>query len=343
MKLFQKNRNREVINNNITNTNITNANITNTDIINTKAAQGKAADAGFDYNKYINYGVLHIERKVEEFMKEEVEVSRNLGYINSSFTEFDSINHTIAKVNSDFEEFSRYAGQINEIMEKSDKAVEEAENKMNILAGQIEGTCGKLNSITDTFLMLKKDFDRIKDMSKSITGIANSTNLLALNASIEAARAGEAGKGFSVVADRIRELSASTAGLVKGIDESVNSLYQSIEALSREIEVSKSSIQENLLYAENVRENFKQVSECTDEVKNFSRQITTGIENTSKDINGTAKGVHSIVSLITSFGDKLAELNIKMSKKSIIISEIIDFLQQLENMLKDTLQKEKPL
>lgn len=295
----------------------------------------------FDYNKYINYGVLHIERKIEEFMKEEVEVSRNLGYINSSFTEFEGINHTIAKVNEDFEEFGRYAGQISEIMERSDKAVEEAENKMNTLAGQIEGTCGKLNSITDTFLMLKKDFDRIKEMSKSITGIANSTNLLALNASIEAARAGEAGKGFSVVADRIRELSASTAGLVKGIDESVNSLYLSIEALSHEIEESKSSIQDNLQYAENVKKDFKQVTECTDEVKSFSKQIITGVETTSRDINGTAKGVHSIVNLISSFGDKLGELNVKMSKKSIIICEIIDFLQQLENMLKESLNKKK--
>ncbi|MDF2869284.1 MAG: chemotaxis protein [Anaerocolumna sp.] len=86
---------------------------------------------------------------------------------------------------------------------------------------------------------------------------------------------------------------------------------------------------------------FVQASECTDEVKNFSKQITTGIENTSRDINGTAKGVHSIVSLISSFGDKLANLNIKMSKKSIIICVIIDFLQQLENMLKDAMKEEK--
>ncbi len=314
-----------------------------TKIQTTGIIEQEAAVSEIDYDKYINYGVLHIERKVEEFMKEEVEVSRNLGYINSSFAEFDSINQTIGKVNADFEEFSKYASQINEIMQKSDKAVWEAEDKMNVLAEQIQGTCGKLNSITDTFLLLKKDFDRIKDMSKSITGIANSTNLLALNASIEAARAGEAGKGFSVVADRIRELSASTAGLVKGIDESVNSLYQSIETLSREIDNSKSSIEENLLFAEDARQNFKQVSECTDEVKNFSKQIINGIENTSRDINGTAKGVHSIVGLISSFGDKLAELNIKMSKKSIIISEIIDFLQQLENMLKDSLQSKKRL
>jgi methyl-accepting chemotaxis protein len=320
MKLFQKNKHQEAAI--------------------TEAVQ-PVVKQNNEYNRYINYGVLHIERKIEEFMKEEVEVSRNLGYINSSFEEFDSINETIKKVNTDFEEFSQYASQINEIMERSDKAVLEAENKMNVLAGQIEGTCGKLNTITDTFMMLKKDFDRIKDMSKSITGIAHSTNLLALNASIEAARAGEAGKGFSVVADRIRELSASTAGLVNGIDGSVNSLYQSIETLSKEIEVSRSSIQDNLIYAENVRQNFKQVSECTDEVKNFSKQITTGIENTSRDINGTAKGVHSIVSLISSFGDKLANLNIKMSKKSIIICEIIDFLQQLENMLKDAMKEEK--
>jgi methyl-accepting chemotaxis protein len=294
-----------------------------------------------DYNKYIHYGILHIEDKIEEFMEEEVEVSQNFSHINSTFTEISHINEMIDHLNTDFLEFSKYAYQINGIMDKSDTAVWEADHKMGVLADQIEGTCNQLDSITNAFKHLENDYGNIREMSKGISGISASTNLLALNASIEAARAGEAGRGFSVVADRIRELSASTSTLVKGIEDSIQNLYQSMDLLRREIENSKLAIMENLNSAKNVQENFVQVTECTDEVKEFSKQIISGIENTSKNMNGAAKGINSIAGLVTSFGDKLATLNIKMSKKSIIICEIIDFLQQLENMIKDTLKSRK--
>ena len=73
------------------------------------------------------------------------------------------------------------------------------------------------SSMEKVFTALENNFDHIREMSNGITGIANRTNLLALNASIEAARAGEAGRGFSVVADQIRELSSSTKKLVDEI------------------------------------------------------------------------------------------------------------------------------
>ncbi len=292
----------------------------------------------YNFDKYINYGILHIENKVEEFMDEEASVSQSFSYINDTFSEISHINEMIDHLNQDFNAFSEYANQIGGIMIRSDQAVKEADSKMDKLADQIEGTCGKLNSITEAFTTLEKDFGNIEEMSKGITGIATSTNLLALNASIEAARAGEAGRGFSVVADRIRELSASTTNMVKGIDESVKLLHQSIDILREEIEISKAAILNNLQSAKNVQENFIQVTECTDEVKDFSKQIISGIENTSKEINGAAKGVNSISDLVHSFGSKLSDLNIKMSKKSIIICEIIDFLQQLENMVKESLK-----
>lgn len=291
-----------------------------------------------NYDKYINYGILHISKKVEEFMDEEVEVSHYLEDITTTYSEISRVNEMIDHLNSDFIEFSKYANQISGIMIKSEIAVSEADDKIGILASQIDGTCGQLDSITGAFNMLEKDFSNIQAMSNSITGIATSTNLLALNASIEAARAGDAGRGFSVVADEIRKLSTSTTDLVKGIDESIKMLYKSIDVLRSEIDNSKKSIQDNLKYAENVQVNFKQVAECTEEVKEFSKQIISGLDNTSKEMNGAAKGVNSIADLVSSFGEKLSRLNMKMSKKSIIICEIIDFLHQIENMLKDSLK-----
>lgn len=293
----------------------------------------------FNYDEYINYGVLHIEKKLEEFMNEEVKVTQSVQDIENTYSQISNIQDMINNLDSNFNDFSQNANKINDVMNRSDTAAKQADDKMGKLADKLNGTCSQLNSITEAFQTLENNFANIKEMSNNITNIASSTNLLALNASIEAARAGEAGRGFAVVAEEIRKLSSSTTGLVSGIDESVRTLYESIDSLRGEIENTKIAIRDNFEYAQNVQKDFKQVTDCTNEVKDFSGHIITGIEQTSSEIDGAATGVGSVAELVASFGDKLDKLNLRMSKRSTIICNITDFLQQIENMLTDSLKK----
>lgn len=302
---------------------------------NVKIEQNEKA---FNYDKYVNYGVLHIEKKLGDFMDEEVKVTQSVQDIENSYLQINNIQSTINSLNSNFNDFSQYANKINDVMYRSDDAVKQADNKIGALANKLNGTCTQLNSFTEAFHTLEDNFTNIKDMSDNITDIARNTNLLALNASIEAARAGEYGRGFAVVAEEIRKLSASTTELVNGIDESVKNLYTSIDSLRKEIENTKTAISDNFQYAQNVQKDFKQVTDCTNEVKDFSYQIITGIKRTSSEINGAASGVGSVAELVSSLGDKLDKLNLRMSKRSTIICNITDFLQQIENMLTDSLK-----
>jgi len=283
--------------------------------------------------KSIQFGVLHIEEKIEQLMVEEVEVSKYMEDITNTYSQIANINVMITNVNSDFKNFNSYANHINEIIDHSDVVIAETETNVGALSDNIQGTNKQLDSIVQVFQHLENDFSNIKNMSNGITGIASRTNLLSLNASIEAARAGEAGRGFSVVAEQIRELSASTKKLVNGIDESIQALLESINNVKDEIQISISTSSANLQKVNDVENNIKQVNECTEEVKNFSKQIIEGIDATSSKINGAAEGVDSISEVVDSFGKKIDNLNVKMSKKSSIICSIIDFLQQIENML----------
>lgn len=291
-----------------------------------------------DICKHINYGIIHIEKKIQEYLNEEVKVSQAIKEIDDTYEKINGIENKINNLDSSFNEFTQYSNKIDMVMKNSEEAVKSADKRITSLTDKIDETCGKLDSITDTFHILKNNFDNIQEMSKSITDISSSTNLLALNASIEAARAGEAGRGFAVVAEEIRKLSSSTTELADGIDSSIKTLYDSIESLRMEIKESKKSIQSNLDFAKDVQKDFNIVSECTNEVKEFSTKINKRIERASNEITGTASGVGSVSEIVQLLGDKLSKLNVRLSKRSSIMANIIAFLNQMENLVAHSLK-----
>lgn len=291
------------------------------------------AEADKIMEKSIQFGVLHIEEKIEQLMEEEVEVSKYMDDVTNTYSQIASISDMFTNINHDFKNFSSHANHINEIIDHSDTVISETTKNVSVMADKIRATNSQLDSVLEVFQHLEEDFDDIKDMSSAITGIATKTNLLALNASIEAARAGEAGKGFTVIAGQIRELSNSTKQLVSGIDESIQALLVSINNVNNELLTSISTSSENLNKVNDVQNNIKQVTDCTEEVKDFSKQIIDGIDKTSSRMNGAAEGMGAISDVVASFGEKIDNLNVKMSKKSSIICSVIDFLQQMENML----------
>ncbi|WP_373485664.1 methyl-accepting chemotaxis protein [Acetobacterium malicum] len=283
--------------------------------------------------KSIQFGVRHIEEKIELLMQEEVEVSNYLDDVAQTYSQITNISEMTTNINDDFKNFSSYANQINEVIDSSDAMIKQTETNVTQLAENILHTNEQLDTIANVFQQLEKDFANIKNMSNGINGIAMQSNLLAFNASIEAERAGEAGRAFAVVAQQMRVLSTSTKELVDGIDDSVKALFKSIKDVNVEIQASKSTSVTNLQKVNAVKNNIEQVNECTDEVKNFSKQIIKGIDATSERINGAAEGFGAISQVVDSFGEKIENLNVKMSKKSSIICSVIDFLQQMENML----------
>ena len=291
-----------------------------------------------NYAKQLNYGILHIEDKVNELQKEEQGISVCMDDVKETYQEIEKLNLMIGKMNDSFTNVRGFANEIGTIMEQSDQVMDEAGKNVENLTDNIKETNEHLDTIADVFGTLEKDFENIKTMSEGIVGIAGRTNLLALNASIEAARAGEAGRGFSVVAEQIRELSTSTKELISGIDTSIRTLYESMDNVKNQIISSKDVINKNLASMEQVKENFVEVAECTERTKGISGQIIEGIENTSKEVNGAVKGSDSIADLVNSFGGKIDLIDKKMSMKSMLTCDIINFLQQMENLLADTLK-----
>ncbi len=135
----------------------------------------------------------------------------------------------------------------------------------------------------------------VEDLSETIIGIANQSNLLALNASIEAARAGESGKGFVVVADQIAEMSQKTkmaAEKIAGLSSYILNAVSDLETTSRKL---MTYIQNDILkdyrqYAkdsESYLEDAKQVLEYMNQFNTNARKLEEQMEKIQKSLSLT--------------------------------------------------------
>ena len=165
--------------------------------------------------------------------------------------------------------------------------------------------------------------DEISQISDVINSIANSTNLLSLNASIEAARAGEAGKGFAVVANEVKNLSQKSSqsteeitALVTRVQKSIKEAEDYISSIKKEVTNGNEMLLEasemfGKIYSYNsdISGKLQATSNSTEEISAAIEESAAMIVNLSTTANDIVDGYNSIVAQIELQKDHLNNIN----------------------------------
>jgi len=153
---------------------------------------------------------------------------------------------------------------------------------------------------------LESESVRISEIVETIRGIAEQTNLLALNAAIEAARAGEQGRGFAVVADEVRSLSERTAKSTQEISDMVHAIQSMIASVVTQVQDGVLLTNEGVSKAGEVGRAIEDMHEVTQQVARIAQEVDVALREQSSASTDVAQKVEqiSIHAEETSFGSQ---------------------------------------
>jgi methyl-accepting chemotaxis protein len=168
--------------------------------------------------------------------------------------------------------------------------------------GAIEDVANEMERISGVIGQVDADSQRIGTVLDVIVGIAEQTNLLALNAAIEAARAGEQGRGFAVVADEVRTLAQRTQQSTEEIREMIESLQKSAKQAVSAIEHGRDSAHTSVDEANEAGTALDAILKAVDTISSMNTHIATASEQqsaVSDEINRNIAHINEVTNQTT--------------------------------------------
>ncbi|OHD72437.1 MAG: hypothetical protein A2W19_13925 [Spirochaetes bacterium RBG_16_49_21] len=221
--------------------------------------------------------------------------------------------------------------EISDLMERinSDSSSQrgKAENALSLAITNEENITITIAAITD----MKENSKKIEEISRTISEIADKTNLLSLNAAIESARAGEHGKGFAVVADEISKLATMSIDSSKEIAKIIKNTVSNIENSSTMIGTLAKNLEQIVSF---VKENSTFMASLNEKTMNEFNE-TKILYSSSLEVDRAAKQVIDLSDRQTEFVKKIVAWLKKMNNMGGVIASSLRDLQSLSMRLKE--------
>ena len=168
------------------------------------------------------------------------------------------------------------------------------QNLANTSLTSINQLAQEVSLASQVIAELSEQGDKINSIVSTISGIAEQTNLLALNAAIEAARAGEQGRGFAVVADEVRVLSQRTHSSTEEISSMISMLQSTTSKAVKVMDLCHTLASTSVNDTEKSGNSFAEIASAIDMIDNMTAQIATAAEEQTSVTAEIARNTQAI-------------------------------------------------
>jgi len=191
-------------------------------------------------------------------------------------------------------EVARNAGQAEEAAIAANAAAVSGQETVAKTASSIQELAQDVQAASDVMGKVEKDTDDIGTVLDVIKGIAEQTNLLALNAAIEAARAGEQGRGFAVVADEVRNLATRTQESTVEIEQMIGRLQEGAHEAVTVMNAGSKKAEINVEQSRKARDSLEAIAEAIGTITDMNSQIATAAVQQDTVAEGINRSVVAI-------------------------------------------------
>lgn len=216
--------------------------------------------------------------------------------------ETDLVATAITEMSATSHEVAQNTTQVAVSTQAATQDVARAQECVDISLSEVSKLMGEINVAAEQVDSLSDQSKKINSVLSVIGGIAEQTNLLALNAAIEAARAGEQGRGFAVVADEVRSLASRTQVSTLEISEMLSELHNLVTAAVDAMQASQHSCNRSVESSRAISESLGAVTSSVTAINDMSTQIATAAmeqSSVSEEINRNVFAIQEIVNELT--------------------------------------------
>lgn len=307
----------------------------------TQRLEVKSSDEIGELATWFNTFIEKVHNIIKDFSGTATELNTNTEKLSLTAKETESgvvsqqsaIQQVVTAVREMASVVEDVASNVTQAAGSAQDADREAKSGMSVVSntmGQIESLANDIVVAAEVIDRLQQETDNIGSVLDVIRGIAEQTNLLALNAAIEAARAGEQGRGFAVVADEVRTLASRTQSSTQEIQDMIERLQYGAREAVQMMEKGKTQAEESVKQAAEASQSLEAITDGVSAIRDKTNQIASASEEQSAATREMERNMENIADVARQTSEGSVEIAASTADLARMASRMADTVTQFK-------------